>query len=75
MLRAAKSLAAKCQDRASRARVEKRAGAIERCKRAPNVLDADFGRAQLGVNRAWRKSTGDIDLAKTPKDRPKSSIN
>ena len=70
-----KKLAAKCQDRASRGRVEKRAGAIERCKRAPNVLDADFGRAQLGVNRAWRKSTGDIDLAKTPKDRPKSSIN
>ena len=74
MLRAAKSLAAKCQDRASRARVEKRAGAIERCKRAPNLLDADFGPAQ-GINRTWRKSTGDIDLAKPPKDRPKSSIN
>jgi hypothetical protein len=53
----------------------KRAGAIERCKRAPNVLDADFGRAQLGHRPDMRKSTGDIDLAKTPKDRPKSSIN
>ena len=49
--------------------------AVERCKRAPNVLDADFGRAQLGINRTWRKSAGDIDLAKTSKDRPKSSIN
>ena len=64
MLRAAKSLAAKCQDRASRGRVEKRAGAIERCKRAPNVLDADFGRAQLGINQRWRKSTGDIVSSK-----------
>jgi hypothetical protein len=64
MLRAAKSLAAKCQDRASRARVEKRAGAIERCKRAPNVLDADFDRAQLGINQTWRKSTGDIVSSK-----------
>jgi len=64
MLRAAKSLAAERQDRASRARVEKRAGAIERCKRAPNVLDADFGRAQLGINQTWRKSTGDIVSSK-----------
>ena len=38
--------------------IEKRAVAVERCKRAPNVLDADFGRAQLGINQRWRKSTG-----------------
>ena len=44
--------------------VEKRAVAVERCKRAPNVLDADFGRAQLGINQRWRKSTGDIVSSK-----------
>jgi len=75
MLRAAKSLAVKCHDRASRGRVEKRAGAIERCKRAPNVSMLTLAVRNSASTGHGAKSTGDIDLAKTPKAHPKSSIN